>query len=584
MGSVGRRLSGYKQKALGRQTLKFAFDVVPISVADVPTQYGKVSFVLQRGGALQYTDAVNVDTERKAYWNEVLKLTATTYKVSNKMLPKEYVVKVQSATSNDINGKRTTFGKAALNLAEYCTLEPSASREVTVQLRPYGAVRLNIRTTWIHNASPDKDAMTEGSYMSSLGRQSLASTAVGTDSLDQIDQDLEGFDDDGRGRTPISEVASRHRSPFKQRRNSGTLGPGPLGSGPPAYARTPQGSAEPSGTRQHTAATAQLHTASTAPQLGQQPPAMISPFMYAAAPTADSTGTSRADPTTSPLEQGRRQGSATLQSAGSIPNQSTEDEDDDVFLSPGLPLKPLRKNGNRHRRSQSSPLNLPVDIPEVSSGDEVGSPASQARNHDKLIKDSHAILLSSDDDDESAGLVAGAKRWWGSSAKVKQPPRPDPNESPYGRPDPALQSATNLIQSSDQDYEAVMRETDVQALQQRCRQLLRQRDADRLARRQDMHRLERLEAQVESLGRAKGMMAERLAVSEAKLMKLHHDEVIKSLVEIKMELAQSRFEALELQGQLKEEQGKSRCLLSRLSAVEAQHQAAMSAAHFDDLT
>lgn len=97
------------------------------------------------------------------------------------------------------------------------------------------------------------------------------------------------------------------------------------------------------GTRQHTAATAQLHTASTAPQLGQQPPAMISPFMYAAAPTADSTGTSRADPTTSPLEQGRRQGSATLQSAGSIPNQSTEDEDDDVFLSPGLPLKPLRK-------------------------------------------------------------------------------------------------------------------------------------------------------------------------------------------------------------------------------------------------
>lgn len=43
------------------------------------------------------------------------------------------------------------------------------------------------------------------------------------------------------------------------------------------------------------------------------------------------------------------------------------------------------------------------------------------------------------------------------------------------------------------------------------------------------------------------MMAERLAVSEAKLMKLHHDEVIKDLVEIKTQLAQSRFEALELQ-------------------------------------
>lgn len=45
------------------------------------------------------------------------------------------------------------------------------------------------------------------------------------------------------------------------------------------------------------------------------------------------------------------------------------------------------RNGNRHRRSQSSPLNLPVDIPEGSSGDEVGSPATQARNHDRLIQD-----------------------------------------------------------------------------------------------------------------------------------------------------------------------------------------------------
>ena len=47
------------------------------TAADVPTQYGKVSFVLQRGGTLQYTDAVPVDTERKAYWNEVLKLVGS---------------------------------------------------------------------------------------------------------------------------------------------------------------------------------------------------------------------------------------------------------------------------------------------------------------------------------------------------------------------------------------------------------------------------------------------------------------------------------------------------------------------------
>ena len=53
-------------------------------------------------------------------------------------------------------------------------------------------------------------------------------------------------------------------------------------------------------------------------------------------------GTSRAEPTASPLEQGRRQGSAGLQSAGSIPNPSGEEEDD-VFLTPGHALKPLKK-------------------------------------------------------------------------------------------------------------------------------------------------------------------------------------------------------------------------------------------------
>ena len=47
--------------------------------------------------------------------------------------------------------------------------------------------------------------------------------------------------------------------------------------------------------------------------------------------------------------------------------------------------------------------------------------------------------------------------------------------------------------------------------------------------------------------RAKGMMAERLAVSESKLMKLHHDDVIRELVEAKTALAQTRFESLEIQ-------------------------------------
>ena len=43
------------------------------------------------------------------------------------------------------------------------------------------------------------------------------------------------------------------------------------------------------------------------------------------------------------------------------------------------------------------------------------------------------------------------------------------------------------------------------------------------------------------------MMAERLAVSEAKLLKVSHADAVQTLVETKMTLAQSEFQALELQ-------------------------------------
>ena len=61
--------------------------------------------------------------------------TATMSKESNKILPKEYIVKVQSVKSSDIRGKRNTFGKAIINLTEYCTLEPQAGRNVSLQLK-----------------------------------------------------------------------------------------------------------------------------------------------------------------------------------------------------------------------------------------------------------------------------------------------------------------------------------------------------------------------------------------------------------------------------------------------------------------
>lgn len=43
------------------------------------------------------------------------------------------------------------------------------------------------------------------------------------------------------------------------------------------------------------------------------------------------------------------------------------------------------------------------------------------------------------------------------------------------------------------------------------------------------------------------MMAERLAISEAKLLKMSHEDVVQTLVDTKMTLAQSEFQTLELQ-------------------------------------
>ena len=52
--------------------------------------------------------------------------------------------------------------------------------------RPYGLLKLSIKATWIQNASPDPDAMTDVSFMSSIGHQSMTSSAVGASSIDQV--------------------------------------------------------------------------------------------------------------------------------------------------------------------------------------------------------------------------------------------------------------------------------------------------------------------------------------------------------------------------------------------------------------
>ena len=60
------------------------------------------------------------------------------------------------------------------------------SWQLTLCCRPYGTVWLNIKATWIQNASPQQDALTDLSYMSSLGKQSMDPSEFDKDSVDQV--------------------------------------------------------------------------------------------------------------------------------------------------------------------------------------------------------------------------------------------------------------------------------------------------------------------------------------------------------------------------------------------------------------
>ena len=87
-----------------------------------------------------------------------------------------------SELSMKINPCKLVVSSLQCSVIALCTMQHPA----LPRCRPYGTVRLNIRTTWIQNATPDHDAMTEGSMMSSLGQQSMGSSAIGSDTVDQV--------------------------------------------------------------------------------------------------------------------------------------------------------------------------------------------------------------------------------------------------------------------------------------------------------------------------------------------------------------------------------------------------------------
>ena len=123
---------------------------------------------------------------------------------------KDYSLKAQAivtATSgNKSIEKNITFGKATLNISEFCSMVMQEPQEVEIELQPQGKITLTVTSTWIKNYSKDLDAMSSISKMTGLD-SSTGSGALDVADINELndfsddEHDLEGFelDDEDEG-------------------------------------------------------------------------------------------------------------------------------------------------------------------------------------------------------------------------------------------------------------------------------------------------------------------------------------------------------------------------------------------------
>eukprot|EP00775_Hariotina_reticulata_P009941 gene9941-10096_t len=174
--TIGRAAEDFQQKLLGRQPLRFTFEVIPQSVDGLPSSAETVSVVWEKGAKLSYTDPSPVNADGQAHFSQVMRQTATMYKQDNLLLPKEYTFKVQTVRqgSNRLlsssETRRKTIARAKLNLADYCTpgAAAPATAEVALPLQPQGNLKLAIRAVWLQHSSKGNAKLDRASEQGSI--------------------------------------------------------------------------------------------------------------------------------------------------------------------------------------------------------------------------------------------------------------------------------------------------------------------------------------------------------------------------------------------------------------------------------
>ncbi|KIZ07466.1 hypothetical protein MNEG_0476 [Monoraphidium neglectum] len=197
----GRKLVDMAQKARGRTPLKYEVTIIPFFCGELPSGLDRLSFVWERGSKVFATEPEPVNPHTKAcFWQQYLRQTITVYQDGGVFVPKEYTLKVQAVRARGRGAEdRRTVGKVKVDLAAFCNAEVEPlPREVFLQLKPVGKLKLSIKAGWLKGAAIDLDALTEASFYTQRSGEEADHCGGGTArshfGAGEDEQDLSGFE------------------------------------------------------------------------------------------------------------------------------------------------------------------------------------------------------------------------------------------------------------------------------------------------------------------------------------------------------------------------------------------------------
>ncbi|KAI8476827.1 MAG: hypothetical protein J3K34DRAFT_516111 [Monoraphidium minutum] len=201
--ATARKLVDMANKARGRNPLKYEITIIPFFCGELPSGLDRLSFVWERGSKVFATEAEPVNPHTRAcFWQQYLRQTVTVYQDGPGFGPKEYTLKVQAVRARGRGGgeDRRTVGRVKVDLAQFCNAEVEPlPREVFLQLKPVGKLKVSIKAGWLKGAAVDPDALTEASLHTLRSAEGGGGGSHGFGEGED-EQDLSGFEGaDGHG-------------------------------------------------------------------------------------------------------------------------------------------------------------------------------------------------------------------------------------------------------------------------------------------------------------------------------------------------------------------------------------------------